>query len=436
MIETVAATVFSYLQYLKALTMSFVPRRAGLVSSTSNEKHLILVTWAFPPVVSGGVYRPLSFVRTAALNGWKVSVICGPGPADADAAGAYLEQQIPQSVSIHRIARPKLQPSYNWFPRIDGGLLNALSIADCPVTRHNGTVIVASGPPFSSFVGAWFLSRKLGAPLVLDYRDEWTQCPFEFVTASDHDVFWERRCLRAAASVLVTTRSFGRQIESAFPFVSQEKIRLVPNGYEPSDFILSKSPASDASVTADGSVTIAYLGYLAEHVDPDEFIRTLEQALALEPRLGSELRIRFIGKRNPTVERKFLASTAAGMIQFADQVSKQNAAQIMCESRAVLLFNPPRLARYLPGKLFDYIASGAEMLVYGRGGEIEDAVIQSSTGRVVAAGDPVALAQALVRLVQDTPSSGGSDRREWLRTHERGRVADALLEHLEGIRTK
>jgi len=434
MIDAVTSTLASYFLYLKALVKSSGVFRQAPNQMPTGEKHLLLITWAFPPVVSGGVYRPLSFVRAAAMNGWNVTVICGPGPAKTDAAGQYLAQQIPTNVSIYRITLPKRRPSHNWFPRVDGGLLNALSIANIalPATRGK-TVVIASGPPFCSFVGGWFLSRRLGAPLVLDYRDEWTQCPFEFVTATGHDRTWEKRCLRAAATVLVTTQSFTHQIEESFPFVPEEKIKLIPNGYEPSDFATDEVDSVPSSKAQDSLLTISYLGYLAEHIDPDEFINTFEQALELEPSLQARLRLRFVGKRNPIVEDKFRASRMAELIQFADQVSKQDAARIMRESSAVLLFNPPRLSRYLPGKLFDYVASGASLLVYGSGGEVQKAITRSSTGEVVTAGDPQALAQALVRLLATEDASHNPDRQKWLHAHERGRIAETMLAHLETI---
>lgn len=432
-ISAAASTVAAYSLYLKVLLGRAKPAQVGAKGDANPDRHLILVVWAFPPVVSGGVYRPLSFVQAAVESGWKVTVICGPAPVESDAAGLYLAGRIPESVAVHRISPPKLRPSHNWFPRIDGGFLNALAIADASV-QHVGrnTVVLASGPPFSTFVGGLFLSKRLGAPLVLDYRDEWTQCPFDFVTTTGQDDAWESRCLHAASSILVTTRSFVRQIKQAFPFVQDTKLKLIPNGYDPADFVEVSSEGGHGE-RDDERITIAYLGYLAEHIDPEDFIATFEQTLVLMPELRSRLCLRFVGRRDPIVEAKFRESGLTDLIEFVDQVSKQEAARMMTECDAVLLFNPPRLSRYLPGKLFDYVASGATTLVYGSGGEIQDAVEKSSTGEIVVAGDPRSLGAALKRLSNARPNKVGTERLAWLHAHERRQLANQMLEHLEGV---
>ena len=146
------------------------------------DRRLIILTWEFPPQVTGGVYRPLSFARHAAASGWQVEVVCGPAASPPSEAGRYLTSLLPSSVSVTRVAAD--QGPHPWpLPKIDGGIINALSLYEAAARIDPGEagVILASGPPFANFVAGYWLARRTGWRLVLDYRDEWTETPFRFV---------------------------------------------------------------------------------------------------------------------------------------------------------------------------------------------------------------------------------------------------------------
>lgn len=425
---TLAHTVRAYSRYAQARLASLFgakPYRAERAG-----KRLVMIVWAFPPVVTGGVYRPLSFAREAALNGWDVTVVCGP-VNDANEAGAYLLGQLPDSVKVSRIEHTDLKPSFRFFPRIDGGLLNALKLFEAARSATTPeSVILASGPPFCTFVAGWFTSKVTGARLVLDYRDEWSLCPFDFVTANENDKVWEARCIAQASLILVTTQSFLTHLGRHFPQTSEKAVEVVPNGWNRHDFEV----VSTQEVGGDLSSTICYLGYLAGHIAPDEFIATLTRAIAARPDLRSRFTLRFVGKRDPKVQQAFLDSAIGDCVEFIDQVSKTEAIGMMRQCAAVILFNPPELDRYIPGKLFDYIASGANVLSYGGAGEISKALADSGKGTSVRSGDAAGLAESIDALIsgRHKPDPGSSDA--WLARHERSAVAQHMLTLLDDTR--
>jgi len=63
----------------------------------------LLLAWFFPPVVSGGTYRPLSLVRYGARLGWQFAVLGSSRPTSA--AGEHLLQRVPANVKVARIDR-------------------------------------------------------------------------------------------------------------------------------------------------------------------------------------------------------------------------------------------------------------------------------------------------------------------------------------------
>jgi glycosyltransferase involved in cell wall biosynthesis len=429
-------TVNGYSRYLRV-------RSSGLSKQHApwNTKHLLILSWLFPPTVSGGVYRPLSFARRAAELGWQVTVVAGPEPDTPSPAGSYLLRRLPSSVRLLRIAESTLKPSYRLFPRIDGGFGNVIETLEQTLAFEMSppSVIFASGPPFHNFVVGWHLSRRLGVPLALDYRDEWTQCPFEFVRRGNVDLHWERKCLAHAARVVFTTRSFIDHAHKLFPEVDARKFVHIPNGFDrddlghfdPDDPGQFRAPVSEGD--DEGLIRLSFLGALGPHTPADGLLATIRQMLEKYPAWRNRLRIRFVGQRHRGADRLTNESFFEEIVSFSDQVSKPEAIQIMRESSALIALNPASLNRYIPGKLFDYIASGRPILVYGEGGEIASLVRELDAGMVLAEGDFDQLHEALARLAGRPPSTNKNARTEWLQRHERSNLADRLLEQLENL---
>ena len=75
-------------------------------------------------------------------------------------------------------------------------------------------------------------------------------------------------------------------------------------------------------------------------------------------------------------------------------------------SSALLLFNPPLLARYIPGKAYEYLATGNRVLLYGEGGELDHLLSDYPAAIRVHRGDATGLSRAL----SDIAGSNGQGR--------------------------
>lgn len=394
-------------------------------------KHLLLLAWWFPPELSGGVYRPLSIVRAAVQEGWDVTVVCGPDPERLSEAGQYLNDQLPKSVTVVRVRKSKLKPSYRLCPRIDGGFETALEtfIHVIDVLKTKPSIVFASGPPFHNFVSAYYLSKHYDAPYALDYRDEWTDCPFSFVQLGNRDRQWEWVCLREASRVIFTTRSFLTKARTSFPGLVEEKCRVFSNGFEFGDV----SIAIGEEAPPDDLFVLSFVGALAEHTPPDLFIEDLARVLHDDPELYARFVLQFIGNRNAAVESRMRSSSIFQIVQLNDQVTKPAAMAAMKRSTALLLLNPTGLSRYIPGKFFDYMASGTPILVYGVGGEVADIVEKTKAGIVVPVSAPGQLMAAFDKIKSDKNKYSGVARSSWAREHDRNKIAKLMLEDLSEL---
>jgi glycosyltransferase involved in cell wall biosynthesis len=427
MITTVRDTVRGYFWLGRTIART-LGRRVG-----ASQRHLLLLAWAFPPRTGGGVYRPAALARYASRRGWRVTVLSARAPEVVGTAGRHILDYVGSAARILPVTTPTLRPSHRGFPNVDGGFLNALQMTDLAF-RELGSdppgVIVASGPPFHSFVAARYLGRAFGVPYVLDYRDEWTECPFTFVDKGNADLYYERVCLRAATRVVFTTESQLDHQVARFVQAQRSRCLVIPNGWEAADLA---APSDAQSPLPRVGTRIAFVGTLSDYAMPEMFLATMAAILERQPSLISALRLTFVGRRGAAADRALRGFRFQSVLEVIDEVPRPQAMTIMRQADALLLINESALERYRPGKVYDYLAMETPILVYGSGGEVAKLVRELDAGYVARPGDVEDLGKALVVLrgLRDRAVERGI--REWLVEHTRERLAGRMVDVLEDI---
>jgi glycosyltransferase involved in cell wall biosynthesis len=364
----------------------------------------------------------LSFLRHACGAGWRVDAFCGEATDGQRLHGEELLSQVPAEARLHVFPASSRQPSYKLFPRVDGGFPNALEYARRAINllaTDPPDLVIASGPPFFTFVSALFVARHFGAALVLDYRDEWSECPFDFVHRDGHDRAWEQRCLTNADVVLFTTESHLRHQLATFPELAPQKAHVVPNGWEPDDFAEWGYEPPPAAPDEARPLCLAHVGTSAAHSSPQDFLDTLQQLLTDEPELVPQIRVQFIGRRSPSADRAIRNFGFPNVLEIIEHVGKREANRRMQKSDALLLIASKDLERYLPGKLFDYLAARRPVLVFGSAGESSALVDGLGAGAFCESGSPAALRDALLRLQRMGMPRDDCAIHEWLNEHRR-----------------
>lgn len=394
---------------------------AGISSGTRPGRHLALLASALPPSSNVGVLRPLSFMRYACSVGWRIDAFCSDPPITQRQHGDELLARVPREATLHVVPTSVREPSYRFFPRVDGAFANALAYAryvNTLLANDPPHVVLASGPRFFTFVAALFAARRFGAPLVLDYRDEWTECPFDFVQKDGSDRRWERRCLRHASAVFFTTESHRRHQLATFPELAPQKAFVVSNGWEPEEFV---QPAGESrgERPAHDTLRISHVGSLAGQTPPHDFLASLERLLTDEPEWARRVRVQFIGRRGPGAAEAIRAFRFPAVLEVIDHIGKRDAVRRMQESDVLLVIARQGLERYLPAKIFDYLGARRPVLVYGLRGESSELVEQLGAGVFCPAGSSAALRDALVRLQTLDMPSHDAPVNDWLSEHRR-----------------
>lgn len=395
-------------------------------------RHMGLVSWYLPPHTNAGTFRPASWLRYAHAFGWRVTAVGSAVPAAERAIGAELLAKVHPSHHLIEFQRSGRSPSWRLTPEVDGGFVNAVDLANAMVRALGDEppdVVVATGPPFCTFIAGYIAARHWRRPLVLDYRDEWTLCPFDFVSKGRSDRHWEVKSLRQAATVLYTTDSMRQHAIDQFPEVDlARKSAVVANGTEVDDFQPAWSqPPGAASMPFE----LVHVGALAGHTPPNTFLQVLTDGMARGIDPLDRLRVKFVGRRSREADAALDSTPCRHAITLVEQVSKREAIRHMQSAQALLLIADKDLERYMPSKLFDYVAAGRPILVFGHEGEAASAVQKLGVGvRCDPATGAAGLASALQLLCRIDLQSRASAVDAWLRQHRRDQLAKQFFDTL------
>jgi glycosyltransferase involved in cell wall biosynthesis len=400
---------------------------------SAHPRHVLLVTWDFPPATSTGANVPASLARHAALAGWHVSVVCCPSVARPTPPGRDLAAIIPESVNVYRVPRwlaterrMRLHPAWG-IPGIDGSYLDALGLT---ITAFKGlrgnapALVLGSGPPFSNFLAARWLARAFGAKLVLQYRDEWTVNTPAFVRVAPGDAATEARCLRAAD--LVTFVSKGKEIvyRRAFAVLDPSKCITVANGWEP--YFHTKARRGTCHLPTD-AFNLTYTGRW--HISLKPLLESFEQVLAARPARRPALRLVFVGTQIPENMRliaEFRARNPSNVLSLP-ATSPTTAIEIQRESSCLLLINDHLYSGVVPLKTFDYMCGDQPILVFGRTGGAAEIVESHDAGIAVGITDTAGFAAAIERFVASPHVWHTPSRQAWCQAHSRAALIPQLL---------
>ena len=398
-------------------------------------RHLALFA-PLPPHTGAGVHRPLSFIQYGAKHGWRIDGFAGPAPDNESQHGEQLLARVPAAATLHVVPPDSRVPSHRYFPRVDGGFTLALAHADHAINalrQDPPDVVLASGPPFFTFVAARFVARHFRVPFVLDYRDEWTECPFDFVTKNNADLKWERRCLAEADAVLFATESFLKHQLEAFPELDERRAHVLPNGWDPNDFAIEPEERSSLPVAGGTTLRIAHVGSLAGHTPPFEFLESVRQLLTSNPEWIPRLRISFVGRRSLRANAAIRAFPYPDVLETVDQLGKREAIRRMRDADVLLVLSAPGLERYLPSKLFEYLASRRPVLIYGSAGESSALIDTLEAGTLCPPGSGEALGDALARLRALDLSSHENAVTAWLQEHRRDVLSARAFSTIDSV---
>jgi glycosyltransferase involved in cell wall biosynthesis len=289
-------------------------------------------------------------------------------------------------------------------------------------------VVISTHGPYACHVVAWFLRRRGGAKRwVADFRDLWSDNhifpglpPFSWM-----EPFFERMLLRRADALTTVSEGLATRLGARH----ERAVSVIRNGIDLGDLCaLDPRPAWPD----DGLFRLVYTGTLyASGQDPSPLLHAIRNMLDAGEPCVSRLRLVFAGKFQADLGERLAGTGLAHITERPGFVSRAESLRMQRDAGALLFlpFISPVQDGILTGKLFEYLASGTEIVSVGRARDPSTAglIEESGRGRDYGA-DTDAISAALRRLLSQPPEPKYIDLRTAARVDRR--AANTALSEL------
>ena len=358
-------------------------------------KKVLIITYYWPPAGGPGVQRWLKFARYLPENGFE-PIIYTPSNPQYPIVDEALVQQVPPGISMVR--RPIFEPGaltgifgQRQLGRISSGIIppakkqtplqklalwvrGNLFIPDARkfwvrpsvkflneyLRKHKIDTVITTGPPHSlHLIGLELKAKNPGLHWVADFRDPWTTIGYQSQlkltrrSAARH-AYLEKTVLAAADDIVVTSPSTAAEFKSK----TSRPVHVVTNGFD-------VEPVTDAPPAA--RFAVSHIGSLLSQRNPAALWDALAQLTRDLDGFSRDFTLQLVGAVSPEVTQSI---KEAGLGEFLDApgyVSHQQAVNYQRDSAVLLLIeiDSPETKSIIPGKLFEYMASGRPVLALG-----------------------------------------------------------------------
>ena len=432
-------------------------------------RSVLTLAYDFPPLGGAGVQRNLKFARYLPLHGYRSVVLTGPGAA----AGRWAprDEELAAEVgeaAVHRVPGPAPAEPTGWSRRAGVWLRRPTPFATwwrdgaVSVGLRAGAVvdvIHASMTPWESGEAAARLARLLGVPWVADLRDPWALDEMTVYPTALHrrlELERMRRVLGAADGVVMNTPEAARRALEHVPGLRGRPVVAIPNGYDGEDFRGPLAPRED------GRFRIVHTGYLHTELGLQQRSRSrlrdvlggaapgldiltrshvvlldgLDRLVARRPGLRERIEVVLAGVLSPADERaaanRAVRVTMPGYLSHSQSVGLLRSADLLFLPMHDLA--PGARATIVPGKTYEYLASGTPILAAAPPGDAHDLLARSGRAEVCAPTDAAGLAAAVERALE-RPSAPvrTPDADDPIAAYERRRLTGELAAFLDRV---
>jgi glycosyltransferase involved in cell wall biosynthesis len=428
-------------------------------------KKVLIITYYWPPVGGSGVQRWLKMSRYLQSFGWE-PVIYTPENPSFGTIDKSLLKDVPPDIEV--IQLPIWEP-YQLFAGIKGkkGMITASdirirekktildkiflwlrgnffipdprvfwvkpSVKFLPdiIQSNKIDAVITTGPPHSLHLIGRRLKKKAGIKWIADFRDPWTQWDlyeeFPMTRWARHlQKKLERKVLQEADEVF-TNNDF---VRTQFEEIAGRTVKVISNGYDEADF-------KDFQKKDTEKFTIRHIGIIDEMRDPVNFIKALKLFIKDHP--DDELKVEFIGNVAETFRNKVVNDDKLSQyIQFKSHQPHEEIIKLYEKTDVLLLVlaNTKNAAGNTPGKIYEYLASGARILALGpTEGEVADILRHTESGKIAAHHDTPqikAILEGFFNAYTQNAIHENKHVEEYSRRAQAGKVAEILNNYISG----
>jgi glycosyltransferase involved in cell wall biosynthesis len=259
-----------------------------------------------------------------------------------------------------------------WLPFV---ILKAVKL----IRNEKIDYLLSTSPPHSVHLAGLLLKWITGIPWAADFRDGWSGGNFQYEPTRLHK--WinhtlEKRVLIKADKVIGVSRGLVENFKEQVP-QQKDKFAVITNGFDFEDI------SSTEDYPPNEKFTVTFCGAITSISPITGFLESLGKLIKTHQDLRKDMSVKFVGvdlegKAKETVRKLELQ----GIVTFTGYVSHRRALSEILRADLLLYPIAPWATRdFIPGKTFEYLASGKPVLAIGA--EIEGTEILKNTTRLV-----------------------------------------------------
>jgi glycosyltransferase involved in cell wall biosynthesis len=429
-------------------------------------QRVLLLAYFFPPIGGSGVQRSVKFARYLPSFGWTPVIVTGPAATAGEIPhDMTLGDELPADLEVLRARGPEPEPSQGWLGRSERWLRRPSPWArwwmdaavEAGAAARDVDVIISTMSPFESAEAGARLAQKLGKPWIADLRDPWALDEMFAYPSFLHRRLDRRRMerlLRSAAAVVMNTPEAAAQMKRLLPALG-DRVVSITNGFDPTDFA-PPAPRENSTFrivhagdmhTALGvqhrktAVARRLLGGTLGRVEVLTrshlfLLQALDRLIEADPTIRDRVELRLVG--NLTESDRAAISTRArvattGYLPHGEAVGAMQAADLLFFPMHEL--EPGRRARIVPGKLYEYLATGRPILGAVPQGDARDLMLEAGAAWCCEPSDVDAMAATILARLQahEAGEPPPARRADVLARYERRALTARLAELLDEI---
>ncbi len=380
-------------------------------------KHLLVISYYFPPSGGPGVQRVLKFVKY--LREFEVRpVVLTVENGDFPVRDDSLIHEIPDDVKVYRsrifepyklyrkltgkpdnapvdvnnIPKPgetrSLAETLAEFVRSNffipdariGWLRYAVSLGEKIIRDEQIDCLYSSSPPYTSALIARALKRHTGLPWIAGFRDPWTgflSTPTRYGLAKKIDAHLERSVYAECSRLEVAWHGIAKDFQKKYPDIDAAKIIHIENGFDDADIPKIAFPRND-------KFTVCYTGSMYGKRSPEHFLAAVKR-LVVEGKVDADnIELKFIGRFGSNIMPLFDEPTLKQSIVVKSYMPHSDSVLELLKSDALLLVvdDADGSDEIVPGKVYEYIGTSRPVITLAPEGAIATLIRETNAGTV------------------------------------------------------
>lgn len=223
--------------------------------------------------------------------------------------------------------------------------------------------IITTGPPHSMhLIGLRLKKKNPELTWIADFRDPWSEWDLLDTFSLTWLARWrhrnlERQVLTKADEVITIAPYHQQRLEA----LSGRNVKLITNGFDEDDFLKVNHQRTE-------KFTLRHVGVVDELRDPRPLMEAVKELVSAKKIQASEIRIEFIGNVNSRFAEYVKADEVLTIVtQFVPHLSHAEVLMTYATTDVQLLILAHTVIApgNLPGKFFEYLASGNFILGIG-----------------------------------------------------------------------